>query len=501
MSVFGMSRFRRQPRHGASGIRVLVVGPDGSGKTTVARELGTAAAAAGWNVRPTHFRPLPSSAASRAVTKPHAKRPHLAPVAILRLLVRFGEFCRGFVTVWRKTPVTVVVVERGWWDQVVDPKRYRLPSRLDWLVKWLGALLPTFDVTVFCDGSPYEMAARKPELTADETARQLRVWRWLAPLTATTVLTLDTTASAVPEDLWHRVVERRAAHTLWREVPGTPSRLAMRVKGRGRGAVASLKLYQPLSWRGRAGKSVACIATFLGLGRKQDFPEGELLLRSGVVDPCSPMVVLSSNGQRAYVARSKDRVFKVGGLEDEELAAEIAILDHLPPTLGPAITPEVLAVHEVGGTMRAIEMRAFQGVSRQGSAMNEIALQVACALARTDITHGDFVPWNLLVSGPRSCLIDWQRATLGLRPGWDIFTWHVQSATHLGPAVTPERFVGLALAPDGWLWRYATETGLRPGDVAHSLIDNARRWKSVPTASQGFAKETAERIGHSIGPQ
>jgi thymidylate kinase len=69
-------------------------------------------------------------------------------------------------------------MERGWWDLVVDPARYRLNAPPAW-IHLLGRLLPRPDRTIVLTGNAEVILARKAELSPDELARQLDAWRAL----------------------------------------------------------------------------------------------------------------------------------------------------------------------------------------------------------------------------------------------------------------------------------------------------------------------------------
>ena len=111
------------------------------------------------------------------VTDPHARAPHGRIKATLRLLHYFLDFRLGQWTVYR--PLLrrggVVIVERGWQDLLVDPRRYLMPYRRP--AALLGRLLPRPDVIAILTAPVAELHARKQELTYSEIERQLAVWR------------------------------------------------------------------------------------------------------------------------------------------------------------------------------------------------------------------------------------------------------------------------------------------------------------------------------------
>jgi thymidylate kinase len=167
--------------------RVLVVaGPDGSGKSTlvdaVCRE-----ALASYRVMRLHHRPgvLPVLTGARGpVTEPHRRPPYPAPLSFAKTLYLYADFLLGWtlrIRPWVRRG-RWVILERGWWDVVVDPRRYRLrePARV---AAFLGRFLPDADLTVVLEGHESLLLARKRELPQQELLRQREAWRQIIAAT------------------------------------------------------------------------------------------------------------------------------------------------------------------------------------------------------------------------------------------------------------------------------------------------------------------------------
>lgn len=160
---------------------VVVTGPDGSGKTEVAQEL--VARVLPRPVLHLHHRPgvLPSKTRhSGPVTEPHAGEPYPPWLSALKLVYLWLDFALGW---WlRIRPVArsggSVVLERGWWDLAVDPRRYRL-APLGRMIRLLGRAVPRPDVTLILTADPQVLLARKQELPAEELLRQTQAWEAL----------------------------------------------------------------------------------------------------------------------------------------------------------------------------------------------------------------------------------------------------------------------------------------------------------------------------------
>ena len=162
----------------SAGRVIVIAGPDGVGKTTLAEALVD-------RLRPDHrvtrFHQRASVLPTRTrgpVTEPHRLRPYGAALSLFKALYLFADSWLGW---WVKVRPLVgnggwVVIERGWWDVVVDPKRYRigLPGGfLGYLAKWVRQP----DLLVILEVSVEAVARRKMELPIDEFSRQIGSWR------------------------------------------------------------------------------------------------------------------------------------------------------------------------------------------------------------------------------------------------------------------------------------------------------------------------------------
>src|SRR5205085_1086549 len=168
------------------GLVVLVAGPDGAGKSSVARRIVDEVGAQVTQVVHTHWRPglLPHPRAlvggrgSTDGTCPHERPPHGAVLSLGLLGYYWLDF---FLGGWLRQRTTrrrggLVVVERGWWDAGIDGRRHRL-SVPPAVVRALGWLLPRPDLALVLHGDPRAVALRKGELVTAEVARQNALWR------------------------------------------------------------------------------------------------------------------------------------------------------------------------------------------------------------------------------------------------------------------------------------------------------------------------------------
>lgn len=180
---------------------VLLAGPDGTGKSSITDQVVSHCAAVGTQVRLVHYRPRLVGAGDPApVTDPHKDPPRGAIASVAKLIAIAFEFLLAYSWTWRRVRRQgLVLIERGWWDMAVDPRRYRLPATMLPLVRAIGCILPKVDVVVLLGGDPAAIHRRKPEIGVEELTRQLVAWRSLAPKAGRRIVTVDTVAGTLVE--------------------------------------------------------------------------------------------------------------------------------------------------------------------------------------------------------------------------------------------------------------------------------------------------------------
>jgi thymidylate kinase len=249
------------------GLFVVIIGPDGSGKSTlVERALDELAREfrATWRF---HWRPglLPKPAVPSADNTPSAAPPKAYAYGRLLSLVRYLYYLADFIMgYWalvypRKLRATLVLGERWYYDVIVNPQRYgfHLPA---WLLRLGGRLVPRPDLTILLEAPAEEIHARKPELSVEELHVQFQKMRAVLPDSGCRISTQGSIEKSVGEMVC--VVLNRAqrgftsAHRTdivgvdrWRAFPRN-RRAKLWIHARD-SMTNAMHLYHPYSWVGQ----------------------------------------------------------------------------------------------------------------------------------------------------------------------------------------------------------------------------------------------------------
>ena len=166
-----------------TGLFVVVLGPDGSGKSTLIEHLKTNLIRAFRRTNCFHLMPglLRRRGDSGPVTDPHGKPPRSKLVSFLKLIYYFLDYIFGYWVKVRPMLVksTLVLFDRYYDDLLIDPKRYRYGGPM-WLVKWLQRLIPQPDLYFVLDVPVEKLRERKQEVEPEELQRQIKAYREFA---------------------------------------------------------------------------------------------------------------------------------------------------------------------------------------------------------------------------------------------------------------------------------------------------------------------------------
>lgn len=167
-----------------TGLCVAVLGPDGSGKSSVIEQYLSALAPAFRRTACFHLRPrlLRGSSDGRTDnTDPHGQIPRGALMSAAKLLFLWADYVLGYC--FRVRPLlvrsTLVVFDRYYQDLLIDARRFRYGGP-QWLARLVAALIPMPDLMLVLDAPAHVLQARKQEVSAEESARQAEAYRAVA---------------------------------------------------------------------------------------------------------------------------------------------------------------------------------------------------------------------------------------------------------------------------------------------------------------------------------
>jgi thymidylate kinase len=510
---------------------VVVAGPDGTGKSTLADSLEGELGLRG-PVRRFHHRlaVLPrSAAASRASATPHAQEPYPVPLSWLKVIFLFADHVVGWLVV--VLPLVRrggwVILERGWWDIAVDPRRYRLRGVRGFAAR-LGRLLPAPDATLILQAPPAVVRARKAELTVAELRRQSDAWlRLSSDIPGAAIVD----AARSPEEVLADAVRAcgeltgtemlaRSTRRRWAALP--PGRRPRWLIPSDSPALAraGLSVHQPMTRGGRIGWEIARLLAsshLIGALRPVEDPAlvrlvwhfvpegGTFAAAYGREANRAVALILDAGGKATGVAKiARD------GSGRERLAREAERIRVLGPRLAaPISAPRLMAVEE--------QIIVFEPVAwRPQSQPWRLPVPLAAGIGRfhrgiVELDgrighpgHGDFAPWNVLRTATGWVLLDWEEAATGSQPFADPFHFLVSAHTLLGRPREEELLRGLG--GRGWvgevLGAYMVAASIT-SDIRDAftvyLKESAAALRPLhPHSARG--RESRLRLLHALGP-
>jgi len=165
-----------------SGIFIVIVGPDGCGKSTINTQSSHILERAFRKTWSFHWRPnlLPklgstsgSSNFSDNTPSQHSKYKGLT--SYIRFFYYWLDFVLGYwlVVYPKKSQTTFIIGERYYLDILVHPERYGFSCPI-WFIKLFSLLVPKPDITILLSADPQQIYDRKPELPVNVIAEQIR---------------------------------------------------------------------------------------------------------------------------------------------------------------------------------------------------------------------------------------------------------------------------------------------------------------------------------------
>ncbi len=220
----GVSRYRQARARGGEWIRrwrrwrrpsgwvIVVLGPDGSGKSSVIEAAQALLAPAFRRTRVVHLRPRllgGARGAGAAVTDPHALPSRGAQASLFKLLYLVLDYNLGWLVHIRpwKVRSTLVVFDRYLDDLAIDPRRFRYGGPT-WAIRLALVLIPRPDMAFVLDAPAAVLQARKREVEAAESNRQREAYRRWATQREMKVLDASRALPDIANDLADRVLRR-----------------------------------------------------------------------------------------------------------------------------------------------------------------------------------------------------------------------------------------------------------------------------------------------------
>lgn len=171
------------------GLSVVLLGPDGSGKSTIAKLTLERVSGSFHGEKLLYWRPflLPpigrlkiwdAQEESQINPRPHDHPRQNRYKSLLRFIYYLFDYVIGYPikVYWGKVKKKIIIFDRYYYDYLVDMQRYQfnIPK---WLPKFFLPIIPSPDITIYLDAEPEELIRRKQELPLREVQRQIYEFR------------------------------------------------------------------------------------------------------------------------------------------------------------------------------------------------------------------------------------------------------------------------------------------------------------------------------------
>ena len=196
-----------------TGLFVVLLGPDGVGKSTLIGRLTVALCSAAFTrYRIFHWRPMVvvrQKETGRPVSDPHDEPARGTLGSVAALLVVFLDYWLGYLLVLRPLLARsgLIVFDRYFQDLLVDPLRYRYGGPT-WFARLLSRFVPPPDlVFLVLDAEEEVILSRKREVPREELRRQRASYRQLTVDPRGTLIRTDRGTEMTYEEACRFIVE------------------------------------------------------------------------------------------------------------------------------------------------------------------------------------------------------------------------------------------------------------------------------------------------------
>lgn len=189
---------------------VVIVGIDGSGKTTVIHELQKKLVSSFIHLKyfHLHFKVRAEVNHESTAVDPHAKPPYPLPVSIAKVFYLLLIYHIGYWINIKdvRAQESLLLFDRYYYDLIVDPRRFRYEGPL-WITQMIGKIMPKPDLVIFLDAPSEVLLSRKQELSKEEIERQRQAYKEVVQsLPNGHILNATQSLGAVVKDAEHIIV-------------------------------------------------------------------------------------------------------------------------------------------------------------------------------------------------------------------------------------------------------------------------------------------------------
>lgn len=157
-------------------MRIVILGPDGAGKSSVIQGLLEIMNRKGQVATVRHLKPflvIPRRDDEIINVAPHGKHPRSSFTSLVKIFVWLMEEWYAYLLQDKRKEL--LICDRYYHDLLIDPRRYRYGGPL-WAAKLVGKMMPQPALWVLLDAPAEVLHKRKQEVSLNETVRQRQAY-------------------------------------------------------------------------------------------------------------------------------------------------------------------------------------------------------------------------------------------------------------------------------------------------------------------------------------
>ena len=196
-----------------TGISIAVLGPDGSGKSTLIKNLRMELEHIGRKHKVVHFWPNKELNINedKVNFSPHSSKPYNIYLSVMKLVYIFlrYEIETFFINKFQRIKSTIIWFDRHYIDLLVDPRRYKLQNVI-WLTKIFMNFVRKPDILFIVDVNPKIVRSRVNEVSYEENQRQFYSYRKISNNFDSTLLDGNSTIENIVSQAKIKIMEKLA---------------------------------------------------------------------------------------------------------------------------------------------------------------------------------------------------------------------------------------------------------------------------------------------------